>query len=167
MVCVACGGRQTKPSQRPPAVWGPSIWSLLHGLAELSTTADTPEIRIHWTRLLETLPEILPCRDCRQHASAYIQSHPIALMKQVPVNQLYAWICEWLYTFHNAVNTRLGKPLFSQDALKTTYATINLRDALERITHPHWLALISEGFGVVSWNLWTSSYLTLLSLYKI
>lgn len=167
MVCSACGGRQTKRSQTTSTVWGPPIWLLLHGLAELSSTADTPEIRACWKILLETIYEILPCSDCRQHAYAYIQSHPIAPMNQVPENQLYAWISEWLYTFHNAVNTRLGKPQFSQDALKTKYATVNLRNTLEHITHPLWLALITQGFGVTSWNTWTSSYLTLLELYKI
>lgn len=47
--------------------WGPRIWRVLHGLAEVS---DRPGCGPAWRVLLRATVELLPCEICRRHFAA-------------------------------------------------------------------------------------------------
>jgi len=47
--------------------WGPRIWRVLHGLAEVS---DRPGCGPAWRQLLRATVELLPCEVCRRHFAA-------------------------------------------------------------------------------------------------
>ena len=81
-------------------VWGPHVWSALH---VMSAASDAPQaVR----RILENLREALPCPECRVHYAAYLDARP-------PTFETTAEAAQYVFDFHNAVNSRLGKPLFS------------------------------------------------------
>lgn len=89
-----------------PAVWGPIAWKLLHGMG---ARAGKPTIQLQrkdeqryivW--LINHIEYIIPCNECRAHLQSY--------RKQEPVPEESSMIGAWLWTFHEAVNERLGKP---------------------------------------------------------
>jgi hypothetical protein len=91
--------------------WGPVLWTFLHTLASVS---DRRDIYLLWNNYLRLTATILPCDQCRFHMKQYVGSHifvPKNWIKQTGAENA-AQIQKWLFTFHNDVNQRLGKPLF-------------------------------------------------------
>jgi len=72
---------------------GRSTWFLLHEIVKAPPTPAFPS-------LMWSLSELYPCEICRAHISEYLEEHPPEMSE--------FWMC----TFHNAVNARLGKPIF-------------------------------------------------------
>ena len=58
----------------------------------------------------------IPCIKCRNHYTKYLAQHPISYVK----NNLD--LQKWAVNFHNNVNDRLGKPLFSFNDAKNLYS---------------------------------------------
>ena len=89
-----------------PAVWGPIAWKLLHAIGAKAGTASTPALKrdelryLQW--LLNHLEYIIPCNECRSHIQAY--------RKKEGVPEESSIVGAWIWTFHEAVNERLGKP---------------------------------------------------------
>lgn len=88
-----------------PAVWGPIAWKLLHAIGAKAGRPSIPSLRIDEQRqvqwLLQHLEYIIPCNECRQHIQLYRKSVGL------PDSSSFA---AWIWTFHEAVNERLGKP---------------------------------------------------------
>ena len=90
-----------------PAVWGPKLWAILHGIGA-RCGRSTPQLRrdelreLQW--LVAHLETIVPCPECRQHIIAYKGVNPTP--------ESAAEFCVWFYAFHEAVNARLGKPSY-------------------------------------------------------
>jgi hypothetical protein len=101
--------------------WGPTAWKLLHGIGYKTGKGQEKlrkdEVReVYW--LLTHLEYIIPCEVCRKHIVEYRKGG-------IPtdVDQIGAWI----WTFHEAVNERLGKsegPPFTKELGKD----INLKE---------------------------------------
>jgi hypothetical protein len=94
-----------------PAAWGPSLWKVLHGLGALRFPENILLKKDAQRELLwihTHLDTILFCEECRTHTVKYKKTAPF----EVETFGL------WFYTFHDAVNRRLGKeegPPFTQD----------------------------------------------------
>ena len=58
----------------------------------------------------------IPCIKCRNHYVKYLAQHPISGVK----NNLD--LQKWAVDFHNDVNKRLGKPIFSFSEAKNLYS---------------------------------------------
>lgn len=56
----------------------------------------------------------LPCDDCTTHAYKYSNDNPVNLNSRAE----FVW---WGFDFHNSVNIRLNKPIFSQDCFIREY----------------------------------------------
>jgi hypothetical protein len=84
-------------------IWGPSLWLILHSIAEKIGTKIIPRIPQEetrlWTNLLSSLRYSLPCPMCKKHYIAYYNSKPIK-----PIN--ISHIREWLYNLHTLVNIK-------------------------------------------------------------
>jgi hypothetical protein len=84
--------------------WGPTAWKLLHGMGWKAGKAQEKlrkdeEREILW--LLRNLESIIPCAECRKHIGAYKkESFPKSSQE----------VGAWIWTFHEAVNERVGKP---------------------------------------------------------
>jgi len=85
-----------------PSVWGPVLWEVLHGIGFRSgkapeATAIDEKREIIW--LIKHLEDIIPCRECRMHISAFKKKMPFE------VSEAGAWI----WQLHDTVNERLEK----------------------------------------------------------
>jgi hypothetical protein len=95
-----------------PEVWGPRLWRLLHGLADVSNRRDIYPL---WNTFLRWTTAVIPCQKCQKHMGEY-WSHTTFLPKgwnYMTGDQVRADIRAKLNLFHNNVNERLGKPTVS------------------------------------------------------
>lgn len=89
-----------------PSVWGPVLWPILHwlsvragqGKSLVKCRADEKR-EIGW--LFTHLETIVPCVECKKHIEDYRKANPLPL----EARDFEAWV----WTFHEAVNQRLGK----------------------------------------------------------
>lgn len=90
-----------------PRVWGPKAWDFLEYCAE----AIDEESENQYKHLIELLPEVLPCGECRYHTRKYLQEHPLDTKN----------LKTWLKAFRAAVSSRKqsGAPACGCSAGKT------------------------------------------------
>ena len=88
-----------------PAVWGPRAWEILHAIGWKASHSPISRLAIDENRelqwLLYHLDYIIPCPECKVHIKQYRKKEGL------PKESKEAGI--WLWTFHEAVNERLGK----------------------------------------------------------
>lgn len=97
-----------------PSIWGPHYWATLHFIA--STYDNNPNLSIRTTMktFIKTLPVLLPCKECQDHAFNFIKT---ATLDKVVASRKELFT--FFFNFHNSVNQRLKKPLMTlKDALK-------------------------------------------------
>lgn len=87
-----------------PAVWGPAFWRTLHTIGYAYPEAPTAAQKEAVIALFQSLTQLLPCAKCRGHYTAYLSENPV----QAHVDSRNA-LARYVYTFHEAVNGRLGK----------------------------------------------------------
>jgi len=93
-----------------PNKTGPGLWFMLTIMALHANTSEDEEYFIRNLRLLSNLH---PCGECREHMKKYISINP-------PENfiEFENGLFDYMITFHNTVNKRLGKPIMQyEDAL--------------------------------------------------
>lgn len=95
--------------------WGEPFWNLFHMMAEKVKESEFPKIRVELLNLIYTICTNLPCPDCTQHATHYLNG--------INFNAIHTkeQLKTMLYEFHNAVNARKGYPLFPRDQLDEKY----------------------------------------------
>ncbi len=65
-----------------PAVWGPAAWSFLRSCASACDEGSQEAYK----RFFATLPDVLPCEQCREHSARYLAAHP------VDTSDLVGWV---------------------------------------------------------------------------
>lgn len=97
-----------------PSVWGPYYWNMLHFMSSTYDNNPNPSIKASMKNFIQSLPVILPCKECQDHAFHFIQSSNI---EEVIKSRKDLFL--FFFNFHNFVNKRLNKPLMDiKDALK-------------------------------------------------
>jgi hypothetical protein len=87
--------------------WGPTMWTLLHRLAEYSdSVGDAYTV----PAVLVALTVLLPCPVCRDHLAEMLQQQP------APQHNMAKYVSD----LHNIVNRRLGKPVWPAPPQKNT-----------------------------------------------
>lgn len=94
-----------------PAKWGPTIWRILHDLAEAT------DERAGWEELGRVLPGSLPCVECRVHFATWIAANPWSMTGGAR---------RWMLAAHNAVNVRLGRRVWTLEELTLVYRGCDL-----------------------------------------
>ena len=96
-------------------VWGPVVWTFLHTLAAKLKEDSFPVIRADIVGLIKTVCHEIPCPNCQEHASEY--------MSKVYWDRIKCKkdLITMLWEFHNIVNMRLRKPLFSLEDCEARY----------------------------------------------
>lgn len=85
-------------------------WHEIHSNA--AKVADKRWTHREFCDWAQTIPGQLPCGSCRRHARDYIDRSPPDEADDA---------LRWTLDFHNDVNLRLRKPLFSYSELKKKY----------------------------------------------
>jgi hypothetical protein len=92
---------------REKHTWGEHLWSFIHTI----TIIDFEESKSHNERILACLREVggvIPCSTCRKHYENEINKNFENLNEPM-------CLFRWSVDFHNTVNTKLGKPLFTYE----------------------------------------------------
>lgn len=105
--------------------WGPPTWFALHTLAEKVKETAFPKVRRELIEMIFKICNNLPCPDCANHATRYMQSI------NVDTIQTKRHLKDMLYQFHNSVNSRKGYPMFSYEELNEKYALSNTSNILK------------------------------------
>ena len=163
MPCSKCGKREE--ISRPDAgQWGPILWTVLHGLSVKRTSLDSYQLRTlktKWKLLLETLPNIIPCQECKDHVLAYIKNN-----SYMGINSEEDF-SNWLYQLHEDVNRQLGKPSFDKGKLFETYSTIDLRATLLKYEKLMDQSTIIGDVSLLSWGKMKTVFLFMFSFYNL
>jgi hypothetical protein len=116
--------QQPDPSSKKPA-WGKPTWFLFHTLAEKINEADFPYIRQDLLNMIFKICNHLPCPDCANHATQYMQGINFNVIQTKEQLQTMLW------SFHNTVNKKKGYPPFPRDQLSATYQNANTKNIIE------------------------------------
>lgn len=101
--------------------WGNAYWDLFHTLTyKLSSNHKVKEL----LDIYIDLCNILPCPNCKEHASSYLKS--INTSNITTREQL----SKMFFDFHNNVNRKLRKKIFTQEKFDIMYSNKNLVDVL-------------------------------------
>jgi hypothetical protein len=168
---MPCGCQIPGPAYPENGEWGPFAWSILHGLAERTTRIvfalyENDERRA-WIELLKATGNMLPCSECRDHYKAWLQAHPVSSIQTMPYSQLREWIRTWIWTLHEDVNTRLGKPSFPYTDVTAKYSSVGISWTFKTFELVEKKAIQQQGVNLKAWLDWVKPYRTLTSVYGI
>lgn len=105
-----------------PNIWGPLCWSFLHTVSFNYPLVPTCDQKKNHRNFIESLGNILPCRECREHFHENLKM--IHYGEHVYTNR--ASFSKFLFDLHNIVNKRLGKKL------EKSFKTVRKRHELFR-----------------------------------
>jgi len=110
---------EVKQGQSGKIKWGAPTWYLFHTLAEKVKENSFPLIRKELLDIIFTICTNLPCPDCANHATRFMQgvNYDTIVTKQD--------LKELLFRFHNSVNSKKGFPIFSRSELDDMYSKAN------------------------------------------
>lgn len=100
--------------------WGEPTWFLFHTLAEKVKEESFFQIRVELLNTIYTVCANLPCPDCAEHATAYMNGINFKTI------QTKEQLKHMLYSFHNTINAKKGFSLFSANQLDTKYSNMEL-----------------------------------------
>jgi hypothetical protein len=118
-----------------PKQFGPYIWPMLH-LHAYRYQSAAPHEQAAIRRFFEDLPAMLPCPGCQMHAAAYMKEHPVELER----------LFNWSVDFHNSVNKRTGKRVFTyNEAFRDLHARfLDVRNMVQKVNDDKMLKLYLE-----------------------
>ena len=95
--------------------WGPHTWKMFHTLVNKVKPEYFNEVKNDLIYFITHISYSLPCPYCSSHARTYF--------KKIKINSLHTKddVIKMVFNFHNNVNNRLKKPIFSYDDLNKTY----------------------------------------------
>lgn len=94
-----------------PNIWGESFWNVIHYITVAYPNNPTEEDKQNMVAFLNSLKNVLPCENCRNHFKANLITYPLT---NDILSSRYDFI-KWAVTVHNEVNRRTGKPEMSVD----------------------------------------------------
>lgn len=100
-------------------VWGPITWIYFHTVAEKIKPESFIILRDDMIKMVTKICDTLPCPECRGHAT---QNLRYANLERIRTKEHFI---DFLYEFHNRVNTQTKKKLYPRENLKiySTYST--------------------------------------------
>jgi hypothetical protein len=128
----------------PPEIWGPMFWSTLHIISLAYPDDPTYAEKRAGKELFNALAQLLPCPVCRSHYKEILQANPVE-----------SWLdnrkslVEWVWTMHNQVNIKLGKPEITMSDFYKIYNEMADRGLPIPPSNPH--AEISDEAMSAAW----------------
>jgi len=99
-----------------PDTWGSTVWDTIHLICWTAPESLDPGAQMHYTAFFKSLPYVLPCASCSEHAVSHLEAVPI----ENAVGSRDA-LFEWSVQYHNAVNKMLGKPEMSLEVARARW----------------------------------------------
>jgi hypothetical protein len=106
--------------------WGEITWIFLHTLSYKVHPEHYKHVKLVLWDHVKQLCSNLPCPECASHAIQYL--------KKLNVPDTKEQFIQVLFDFHNAVNRKLGKPMFLSQEIKK-YGTVDLGKAFYACKH--------------------------------
>lgn len=103
--------------------WGPTCWIFFHCLAERVKEESFKEMYPIILQFIKDICAILPCPDCRLHATHILNSYRFFHLIRSK-NDLK----QFLFEFHNLVNSRTGK-IIQKKTILDDYKNYDFRKA--------------------------------------
>ena len=94
--------------------WGNATWYLFHTLAEKIKTEYTDSASEIYNLIVQ-ICKSLPCPDCQEHATKMLKNVNSTNIKTREN------LIKFIWEFHNKVNARLNKSLFTEDERDALY----------------------------------------------
>ena len=104
-------------------IWGNNIWYLFHSLAHKIREEKFDAHKNNLIFIIKTVCNTLPCPECSKDATAMLDKVDFNNIKNKNDFKIL------LFNFHNAINAKLNKPMFSYSSLDNKYNNVNF-DAL-------------------------------------
>lgn len=98
-------------------IWGPKLWEVMHTFSYSYPVSPNNIQKKSATNFYSSMGHLIPCEHCSQHCLEYTTKNP-------PNVQNKQSLINWVYNFHNAVNQRLGKPIFPKNKLDEKYEDV-------------------------------------------
>jgi len=113
-------------------IWGPKLWRLYHLAAEVS---DRTDVLLLWKGVFRWSVDILPCELCRKHLNSYLIANASFTIRTFPKKgtEVRAYVRSFLLALHNDVNTRLEKPMFTDENLTELYGVGEREEKIKEI----------------------------------
>jgi hypothetical protein len=105
-----------------PEQWGPPIWTLFHTLVQRIKEEKYTELGPHLFFYIKRICRYLPCPDCSNHASTFLNKI------EGPKLKTKADLVNTIYIMHNVVNIRKKKQL-QQTTILEKYKNISVIQA--------------------------------------
>ena len=103
--------------------WGPTCWIFFHCLAEKVKEESFKEIYPIILKIIKDICSILPCPDCRLHATHIINNYRYFHLIKKKVD-----FKTFVFEFHNLVNIKTGKSIQNKTILEN-YEKYDFRKA--------------------------------------
>ena len=101
-------------------IWGSSVWNLFHTIAHKIKEDKFLFHKSNIIYIIENICNTLPCPDCSKDATAMLKKVDFAQINSKADFKLL------MFNFHNAINTKLKKPLFDFNELDDKYSKANI-----------------------------------------
>ena len=101
-----------------PDVFGPPLWFCLHNAAAHYPIHASPAFAERMKNIIVGLPVLIPCETCKEHATKYIEEKKHTLMEICKTRET---LFNFFVDFHNYVNIRLEKKVWTYDEAKALY----------------------------------------------
>jgi hypothetical protein len=101
-------------------IWGSNVWNLFHTIAHKIKEDKFLFHKSNIIYIIENICNTLPCPDCSKDASAMLKKVDFAQINNKADFKLL------MFNFHNAINTKLKKPLFDFNELDDKYSKANI-----------------------------------------
>jgi hypothetical protein len=101
-------------------IWGSSVWNLFHTIAYKIKEDKFEFHKSNLIYILENICNTLPCPDCSRDASSMLKKVDFSKINNKEDFKLL------IFNFHNAINSKLNKPLFDFNELDNKYSKANI-----------------------------------------
>ena len=136
------------------AVWGPLGWMTLHSVSTLYPERPTTSEKALITSWLDMFRDTITCVHCKGHFTTMLQNYRMRFPNMLASRQDFAM---FVFRAHNAVNSRLSKPVYGtldecMTQLKNNIKTRSAREYRDAyLTHirKYW-ATLQDVSGIVA-----------------
>jgi hypothetical protein len=101
-------------------IWGNNVWNLFHTIAHKIKEDRFEFHKNNIIYILENICNTLPCPECSKDASDMLKK---VNFSQINTKNDFKLL---IFNFHNAINTKLNKPLFDFNELDNRYSKANI-----------------------------------------